>query len=111
MLPEEIDNADPRCKDDTYWAELMSRMKDVTRYLRLCKTEAGRLGQIPYGTEVGDVVAIFLGSDVPFVLRKHEDTYRLVGACYINGAMDGHLCRDPKHQYSKDDEFPIVTLV
>jgi hypothetical protein len=59
---------------------------------------------------VGDLVAIFLGADVPFVLREHGDAYRLVGACYIHGVMDGSLCQNLK-KYSKDNRFQTVILV
>jgi len=108
---QDIDNLDPRCRDDTYWMELMSRMRDVIRYLRLCKTETGRLAQVPYGTEVGDVLAIFRGSEVPFVLRKHGDAYRLLGACYVHGVMDGQLCENIVVRHSNSDLLPTITLV
>ena len=51
----------------------MSRMREVIRYLRFCNTEAGCLGQVPYETEVGHVLAIFLGSEVHFILSKVGD--------------------------------------
>lgn len=79
--PEEIAELDPRNSDDMYWRELYSRMQDVTPCLRLCKTEAGRLGQVPHGSESDDVAAIFVGSDVPYILRCDSDAYRVVGAC------------------------------
>jgi hypothetical protein len=108
---EDIHDIDPRCADDTYWMELMSRMREVIRYLRFCKTETGRLGQVPYGTEAGDVLAIFLGSEVPFVLRKVGDAYRLLGPCYVHGVMDGHLCNSILARPSNENVLPTITLI
>lgn len=39
--------------------------------------------------ESGDLVCIFLGCDVPLILRTIDDYYELVGDCYIDGLMDG----------------------
>ena len=89
----------------------MSRMREVIRYLRFCKTETGRLGQVPYGTEAGDVLAIFLGSEVPFVLRKVGDAYRLLGPCYVHGVMDGHLCNSILARPSNENVLPTITLI
>ncbi|KAF2834355.1 HET-domain-containing protein [Patellaria atrata CBS 101060] len=45
----------------------------------------GCLGLAPFGTHVDDVLAIFIGFDVPFILRPDgDDRYRLVGDCYVN---------------------------
>ena len=41
--------------------------------------------------EVGDVVAILFGHDVPCVLRPHGDRYQFVGDCYVRGIMRGEM--------------------
>lgn len=45
----------------------------------------------------GDVIAVFAGSKVPFVLKPMprdpvlETTYKLVGESYCHGIMDGEV--------------------
>ena len=57
---------------------------------RFCSTKQGRIGLVPCATQKGDLVAIFMGADVPFVLRSFgAGTYELVGECYIHGVMNG----------------------
>jgi hypothetical protein len=46
----------------------------------------------------GDAVTIFLGFEVPFVIREVGDgTYQLVGETYLDDFMDGEALEgDPK---------------
>jgi hypothetical protein len=40
--------------------------------------------------EVGDMVCVLLGGNLPFILRRQEnDEYRLVVESYVHGLMDG----------------------
>ncbi|OCL05183.1 hypothetical protein AOQ84DRAFT_299424, partial [Glonium stellatum] len=41
----------------------------------------------------GDVVCILFGADVPFILRKTETGYRLVGESYVHGIMYGEAIK------------------
>ncbi|KAF2679681.1 hypothetical protein K458DRAFT_113171 [Lentithecium fluviatile CBS 122367] len=54
-------------------------------------TDKQLLGTFPDETRVGDLVVIFLGAAMPFVLRAVGENYQLVGACYVHGIMDGEL--------------------
>ena len=59
------------------------------------QTRDGRLGLAPKGTKMGDYVCLFLGGDVPFVLRPMKyGTYSFVGEAYIHGIMEGELSSD-----------------
>jgi len=66
-------------------------------YRRLCTTEKGYIGVVPYDAKVGDVLLFVPGSTVPFVLREVRDgaygrqQYRLVGDCFLHGLMSGHV--------------------
>lgn len=56
-------------------------------------TENGYVGLRPEGTKEGDVVAVFLGAELPYALRPAEDVGRwlLVGDAYVYGVMDGEI--------------------
>lgn len=57
---------------------------------RVCLSRRGYAGIVPTITQVGDLVCIFHGSSMPFILRKNEERerlYRLIGKRYINGMM------------------------
>ncbi len=59
-------------------------------------TDKGQLGLFPTSTQKGDIVAIFLGGCVPFIIRPignpTMESYtrnQLVGPCYVQGIMYG----------------------
>ena len=53
-------------------------------------TKKGSLGLSSVHIASGDVVAVILGSQVPFVLRSHgEGRYQVISEAYVDGIMDG----------------------
>jgi hypothetical protein len=58
----------------------------------LAVTATLRYGFVPSGTQVGDSVAVILGSSVLFVLHPHPSgMWQLVGSCYFWHIMAGEL--------------------
>ncbi|EXJ69305.1 uncharacterized protein A1O5_07341 [Cladophialophora psammophila CBS 110553] len=51
------------------------------------------LASAPWTAREGDIIVLFAGAHVPFVLRRNlpleEAYYSLIGACYVHGIMDG----------------------
>ncbi len=70
-----------------YWIIAMVSLS--TR--RVVRTQAGRFGLVPATCEGKDVIAVFHGVPVPFVLRSDQDNegYQVVGISYIHGLMNG----------------------
>lgn len=60
---------------------------------RFCVTKKGYFGIVPQQAKVGDVISIFAGAELPFVLRSREDaqSYEVIGRCYIHGVSDGEV--------------------
>lgn len=61
------------------------------------KFAVARLGYYVLGPEalrVGDVICVFSGMKVPLCLRKINESYLLVGECYVHGIMSGELFSD-----------------
>lgn len=50
---------------------------------------SGLVGLAPSHVEVGDMICIFLGGHVPYLLRKCGEGYTLVGEAYVHGIMHG----------------------
>ena len=67
-------------------------LEDSLQGWRFVTTVQKSCGVAPQNVLEGDVVFIFGGGDVPFMLRRSEERYgawRLVGECYIHGSMCG----------------------
>ncbi|KAJ9611376.1 hypothetical protein H2200_004560 [Cladophialophora chaetospira] len=53
------------------------------------------IGWAPYGTWKGDIIVVFEGGEVPFVIRPvSKSTFRLLGECYLHGIMFGEAWAD-----------------
>ncbi len=61
---------------------------------RLFETERGYIGVGPLALQDGDLVCVLFGSNVPFVLRRFGERYRLVGECYLHGIMRGEALKE-----------------
>ncbi|KAK3485259.1 uncharacterized protein B0T23DRAFT_389984 [Neurospora hispaniola] len=61
--------------------------------MRLYLTKEGYMGMGPSNTQPGDVVVVFPGARVPFVLRPtdEDNTFTYVGDAYCDGIMDGEI--------------------
>jgi hypothetical protein len=72
-----------------------STMTRAIQGRRLCETEDGRLGLVPGGAEVGDLVCVVQGGQSPLLIRKTQEVdylgpkFELVGTTYVHGLMYG----------------------
>ena len=56
---------------------------------RLFRTGRGYIGTGPESIQEGDLICVLYGRQAPFALREEDGGYRLLGACYVHGFMDG----------------------
>lgn len=64
----------------------MARQRDRRPFLSV----QGYVGLAPDSAEIGDIMVIFLGAKLPYVLRQTSDSrWRVVGEAYIHGIMYG----------------------
>ncbi|XDG01820.1 hypothetical protein ABKA04_001435 [Annulohypoxylon sp. FPYF3050] len=65
-------------------------------------TSRGFLGRAPgsESTQQGDIVCIFLGAKVPFLLRKKNNTecFEIVREAYVHGIMNGEAIKSMQRQ-------------
>lgn len=60
----------------------------------------GYVGLGPAAMDSGDIIAIFYGANVPFVLRPKGQEFQLLGEAYVDGIMDGEFM-----QVDKEDKI------
>ncbi|KAL7916764.1 HET domain-containing protein [Trichoderma velutinum] len=59
---------------------------------RFAVTDAGDFAAVPKAAQKGDVVCIFNGGRVPYILRPGVNgNYSLIGECYVDGMMRGEV--------------------
>lgn len=93
--PTLIDTAEAELTDMSLRYSLMTYNYNMGR--SLVRTSRGYLGTAPNDVQKGDVVCIFMGAAVPFILRPRDAVdggYTLIGDAYIHGIMDGELVSD-----------------
>jgi hypothetical protein len=79
-------------KNGTGWgAAHVRQVISKCKYRRFFITEKGYLGLGPGYMELGDQVTILFGGETPFILRKFEDHFKLIGESYIHGIMEGEV--------------------
>jgi len=81
-IDEEIPDSDA--------AELDIRHHLVGYRRKICVGNRGYCGLVPDSAQVGDIVCVLFGCDVPVVLRELEtNKFSFVGESYIHGIMHG----------------------
>lgn len=67
--------------------------RQITEGRRFFTTLGGYMGIGPPRMRKGDLICVFLGGNVPWVVRRDGCEYELVGECYVHGIMDGEVLR------------------
>ena len=105
----------PRVRHTT--AATVARDRSASRYFhtlwRACTnrrvffTRSGSVGVGPKIMREGDIIVVFHGGDVPYVLRPHGDHYLLLRACYVHGIMYGEAMKAHIEKGDPDTDFDI----
>ncbi|KAL3602190.1 hypothetical protein FPOAC2_06490 [Fusarium poae] len=79
---------------------------------RFFNTMGGYWGMGPSAMQSGDICAVLLGADVPFVLRPKGDSgeYQLVGQCYMYKFMDGQAVMACRAEQAGFEEKELVLV-
>lgn len=83
-------------------------LKDSTLFC----TTGGYVGLVytKHKIQPGDLAAILHGCDFPYILRKKDKYWTMIGSAYVSGIMDGEyldVIRE-KHDLSEAETFDIV---
>ena len=77
--------------DEGEGVEYKMMVRDYCPERKLFKTASGRFGLEPSAMRPGDICCILFGASVPFVIRRCDQAFKLVGECYIHGVMRGEI--------------------
>ena len=70
---------------------------------RFFTTLGGYMGIGPPGMRIDDLICVFLGGAVPWIVRQEGGEYVLVGECYVHGIMDG--------EFMKTEDLPVQDII
>lgn len=70
---------------------------------RFYVTSQNRMGLGPRSMRSGDLVVVLRGGQIPYILRRKNNSCQLVGPAYLHGMMDGEasLLQDAPHELSE----------
>ena len=75
----------------------------VAQGRRFFTTLGGYMGIGPPGMRSGDLVCVFLGGNIPWIIRQDGHEYSLVGECYVHGIMDG--------EFIQTENLPVQDII
>lgn len=70
-------------------------------------TSLGARGSTSVYAKPGDIIVVFFGARVPFLLREINGAYRLISDCYIESLMDGEAIEMWERGMLQEEEFEI----
>ena len=90
------DSGVPHNLPEQAWAEISKGIGAIIEDKDMFVTTSGRLGLSQEGFAIGDVVCVFCGGEVPFMLRprSHDEKFEFLSECYVHGAMDGEALQN-----------------
>jgi hypothetical protein len=51
------------------------------------------MGLVPPNSAEGDIICPFFGMATPFIVRREENGFIVIGDCYIQGLIDGEAMK------------------
>lgn len=69
---------------------LRSSLITMSRHWRFFCSPQGFAGMVPANSRISDRLCVLIGASVPFVLRKQQQHYIIIGEAYVHGFMYGH---------------------
>lgn len=90
--------------------EALYRCSGISMSRGFVVTSKGHIGVAAPTVRKGDLVCVIYGGNVPYLLRRIEDTgkFEYVGEVYIHGIMDGEALDLVRKGEVKEESFTIV---
>ncbi|KAL9062894.1 MAG: hypothetical protein Q9157_008561 [Trypethelium eluteriae] len=104
-LEQYVESVSPSDADD--FGHFFGMWEMITARRRFAVTNSGIFILVPAETEESDLICVLLGSDIPIVLRNVDAHYIFVGACFVDGYMDGKAVDEMEEGKHPVDQFEI----
>jgi hypothetical protein len=101
-----VDDRDSRWEQWEATLRIVEAIRRTMMGRKFFLSSSGYMGLGPLALQEGDMICILLGCDVPLLIRKEGDYYRLVGECFVWGLMDGEALKDRK----ADEKYEVIRL-
>ncbi|KAI9736077.1 MAG: hypothetical protein M1818_006253 [Claussenomyces sp. TS43310] len=97
--------------------DLRDHIRSSTMRRRFFISKKGYIGLAPANAQIGDMVSIIHGGNVPYVLRRKAveipggeniPHWELVGDAYVHGLMDGEATESTKGYVSNAQELTLI---
>ncbi|EON62965.1 hypothetical protein W97_02191 [Coniosporium apollinis CBS 100218] len=105
--PSEENSQPRRDAGDGDWYRYARRAFGVCDRRRLFISKRGYLGLGPRVLQEGDLCCILYGATMPFILRRRDDHYILLGQSYIHGIMRGEAMEMLRNGELQEQTFEI----
>jgi hypothetical protein len=92
-------------------ARFISAVGLTCRNRRLFVTTGGHLGLGPWQAQPGDILCVLGGADMPFIIRKEDSRFRLVGECYVDDIMNGEAVEAAKVGKAHHGPFILADIL
>jgi hypothetical protein len=102
-----LNRFDQSAGDERIFRQVYGVLSVQLQSTRIAISPTKQLCIVPEATKVGDVVCILAGCGMPIVLRpvasQKSRSYRVVGAAYVHGVMDGEAVIESAKRVSTGD--------
>ncbi|KAK5188869.1 hypothetical protein LTR72_010995 [Exophiala xenobiotica] len=78
------------------------------RFCQLSHGSTSKMAVLPASAEAGDIVCVFWGANVPFVLKERGKWCYLAGEAYVHGVMHGELIEEEDRAWRESAYFGIA---
>jgi hypothetical protein len=112
--PEDVENANPVFLDAATGGEpdqFLQIVDTICEGRTFFVTVGGHIGLGPSLMRPGDAVYVLAGAEMPFVLRKDAESFRLIGECYVDEIMNGEAVQAMKEGSNLAGSFGVKSLL
>jgi hypothetical protein len=97
----------PTMHESLYFSRFQKCMQGWITGRVLFETKDGYLGLGHKMMRKGNCICVLFGSKIPFMMRKVDDHFILLGECFVLGLMDGEAIDSLEERLVESQEFQV----